>query len=355
MNKRKNIMNKNNTVGLLKNADPKVLSVAKRVAEELELEIYKVVAHSAEPTNFPLPQEPNSIEQTLYKRFKTLTPTQKQQAVAKVLPRLRASKAQWEKRFGDLSKVDIHSALPIARQAKNLPLPSKVTLLSGTGLPILTMDDSSGSVTPVNELQSLQLFLHEVKAIDETGGNWWTERGSDEIYLGATTVDESGDTEQISAFKVGDFDDGDVKTFSPPKLFASFDLREGTEYPKDYFVTLVLAEKDQGGLPDFINELFNQIKAKITEYLQSKGPKGLIIALAINYVLGKAFEWFKDIWEDDIFPPNTVTVGIKASTYRFDGGTTESPEAIATFKAHDGTYTVTYSWRLVVTDPVITR
>ena len=39
--------------------------------------------------------------------------------------------------------------------------------------------------------------------------------GRDEIDLGGNTIDESGNSENISAFRVGKFDDGDEVNYSP--------------------------------------------------------------------------------------------------------------------------------------------
>jgi hypothetical protein len=113
---------------------------------------------------------------------------------------------------------------------------------------------------------------------------------------------------KISGFKVKNFDDDETLTLSPPRLFASFDVREGIDLPKGYFVTLVLTEEDMGGLSDFLNDLRNKVEAKGKEYLTqlaittgatigaSGGPIGVAIGAAVGFVVGEAFKWLKDIW-----------------------------------------------------------
>ena len=101
----------------------------------------------------------------------------------------------------------------------------------------------------------LELRIHKVRCDDETNGFLGSEAGSDEIDLGGTTVDESGDTHKVSPFRVASFgDDGDQKVFSPPRRFTFFNLTEGTAFPKGYVATLVLAEIDSGGFNDFLRQ-----------------------------------------------------------------------------------------------------
>lgn len=88
-------------------------------------------------------------------------------------------------------------------------------------------------------VSKLELRIHKVKCLDETDGFWGSEAGDDEIWLGGTTVDESGDAEKVEPFPVrDDFDDGEEHIYSPPIQFASFDLTEGTEFPKVVFRNL---------------------------------------------------------------------------------------------------------------------
>ena len=342
--------------------DPQLRNIADRVLNEVTLEIYKVVAHYAEPENFPLPQDPNLVEQILQKRFAGLKPEQKQLAVEKVLPIIKESSAQREIRFGDLHQVDLHSPTSVAQQVRALPIPPALqiqlkTLQNIDEIQAIFLDDGSSGTVPPYTIHRLGFRIHKVKAVDETGidiNPFGDEPGSDEIVLAATTVDESGDTKKVPEFEVGSFDDGDVKTYSPPMRFISFDLREGTEFPKSYFVTLVLTEVDQGGLSDFLNDLLNKVKEKVKEYLAeivggvigaSGGLVGAAIGIAVGYVVGKIFDELKDIWGDEIFPPKTVSIKMGPPPYNF-GGSTHGPEAVATFAGYHGIYEVTYDWEI---------
>jgi len=214
----------------------------------------------------------------------------------------------------------------------------------------------SPGLIPQQTTNKLELRIHKVKCLDETDGFLGSEAGDDEIDLGGTTVDESGDTKKVNPFRVGsDFDDGEQKVYSPPKQFTWFNLTEGTAFPKSYFVTLVLAEADMGGLPDFLNQLLNWVKAKVTTALTaalggaigaSGGPVGAIIGAVVGAIAGLVFALFKSIWEDDIFKPATVSVSIPSLTARWPGNKTDSPESVITYTGHGGKYQVTYDWRL---------
>ena len=170
-------------------------------------------------------------------------------------------------------------------------------------------------------------------------------------------MDESGDTHVIPKFRAGsDFDDGDVVNFSPLRSFTTFDLTEGTVFPKSYFVTLTLAEADEGGgLEEFLKKLLEKVREKVIAALTaalgnaigaSGGQVGAVIGLAVGYVVGKVFEVISAAWDDDIFDPVTVSVNIPSLNHRWPSGAADSPEAIATFRGHDGHYEVTYDWRV---------
>ncbi len=188
----------------------------------------------------------------------------------------------------------------------------------------------------------------------KSAGVFGTEAGEDEIYLGGTTVDESGDAEKVDPFLVrDDFEDGKEQTYLPPKQFTSFDLTEGTDFPKSYFVTLVLAEVDNGGLPEVLHNLLMWVKEKVTTALTaaivggvigaSGGPVGAAIGAAVGAAVGLIVEFIKDIWEDDAFKPATLRVDIPSLSA---GDMTDTPESLITYRGHGGEYQVTYDWRI---------
>ena len=350
-------------------ADPKIRRLAMRVVKEMELAMHKAAANVAEPSRFPLPPQADAAERLFRSRLQALKPEQRQLAVARVMPQVKAAQAQRSKAFGELAAVDLSAARPVAEQAQALPLPAALKLtpdsltalteLHGKILDVPT-PAAPGALSAVPAvtgpaLDNLELRLHRVHCLEETGSGPFSDVGEDEIALSGTSVDESGDVKKISEFRVGDFDDGDVKTFSPPRRFTFFNLREGTAFPKSYFVTLVLAEKDMGGLSDFVNRLLDKVRDRVTAMLAaalgaaigaSGGPVGIIIGAAVGFVVGKVFDLLKSVFADDIFSPRTVSVAVPSLNHRFPGGKTDSAESTIRFEGHGGEYTLTYDWRL---------
>jgi hypothetical protein len=326
----------------------KVRAIAMRVARQAELGFEKVAAHHAEPARFPLPTQAGSLEQILAIRFDKLPESTKKVAGARATARLKASAANRQRRFKDLASINL--AKPIEAQVKALPFPAELKFSSDELRALTTMDGQSATAaaaaTPTTN--RLELRIHKVRCVDETGSGFLGELGDDEIDLGGTTVDQSGITRKIPAFRVGSsFDDGEEVSFSPPRRFALFDLNQGKTFPKSYFATLVLAEIDMGGLPDFVNKLYDWIKAKVTEEVtKAGGPIGIILPLVVAYVADLVFDYFGKLWGDDVFEPGTVSVRIPSLTARWAGGATDGPEQTLTFKGHGGTYQIVYDWRL---------
>lgn len=150
--------------------------------------------------------------------------------------------------------------------------------------------------------------------------------------------------------------DNDKVTYSPPRNFTTFSLTAGTEFPKSYFVTLVLAEIDMGGIPEFLDKLLSYVKDKVTAALTAAigtaiGVSGAaidaIIGAAVSYVVGLVFDLFKSVWEDDIFKPVTVATNISSLSARWPGGQTDSPNKTTTYSGFGGKYQLVYDWRML--------
>ena len=119
----------------------------------------------------------------------------------------------------------------------------------------------------------------------------------------------------------------------------------------------MLAEKNQGGLSEFVNKLLDKIKERVVAALAAAfgaalgtaagGPVGTVIGLAVGFAVGKAFELLKDLVADEVFEPKTVSVIIPSLTHRFKGDKTDSPEIVSVFKGHGGRYDVAFDWRMV--------
>jgi hypothetical protein len=339
--------------------DPKLQKIAERIALEAELAVEKVAVSFTQPTEYPLTSDAKSIERILESRFNILPQATKQAAAARAINRINAPAAERAARYGDLAGVDLTNSVAIDTQVQALLFPEDLKLPPDHPIIIFNLRRQERVPAVLLRQQAtnkLELRIHRVKCLDETDGFLGSEAGDDEIYLGGTNVDESGDAEKIDPFLVrDDFDDGEEQTYLPPKQFTSFDLTEGTDFPKSYFVTLVLAEVDNGGLPEVLHKLLMWVKEKVTTALTtaiggaigaSGGPIGAAIGAAVGAAVGLIIDFIKEIWEDDAFEPATLRVDIPSLDARWPGDMTDSPEGVITYRGHGGEYQVTYDWRI---------
>jgi hypothetical protein len=319
--------------------DPQVKAVARRVLATVQLAGEKAVANMTDAKRFPLAGDARSYERILRARLDERPEVVRATAKLKIAKSLKASPAQRQQLYGPLAKLNLGVATPVEELAASID-----------GLPDLTLPRVAAAAPaagPVN--RKLSLRLRRVRCIDETNGLFGSEAGSDEIVLGATTIDEDGDTKTVTKFDVGDFDDGDVKRFSPPRRVTFFNVREGGDkYPKSYYVTLVLAEEDMGGTAQFLDKLADKLEEEIRKALTSagsqKGPIGVVVAMVLAWVVGKIFDWFSEAWGDEIFKPRTAHLTLHSPTSMFSGGKLTSTEAVTRYKGHGGEYELAYDW-----------
>lgn len=211
--------------------------------------------------------------------------------------------------------------------------------------------------------KGLKLRLHEVKCIDETDPEIF---GKDEIAMGGTAVNDREVATKIAEFKVGNFDDGDVKKYNPVKILKSFDLTGS--YPKTFTAFLSIAEKDNGGFGDFLTELYEAIKAELHVILTAVGaaaggafgillggsvgtvvggPIGTVIGIVSGLILGALVGWLASVFQDDIFEPQLAAIELPKADSTFAGGSLTSPLMRFVYAGHGGRYLVRYSWQIV--------
>lgn len=233
-------------------------------------------------------------------------------------------------------------------------------------------EDNNSNETPPYLNKALNFEAVRVKCYDETGsgmGEW----GSDEIYMGGTTVDEYENNSRINDFKVGNFDDNKHKHYSPYKVLHSFPLdndysKEVTtdEKGKLFTVFLGLAEQDNGGFGEFIDRLYQAVKKEIEVIIQTLsaalggaigaaiggtvgtalggpigGVIGLLAGLAIDYLIGALVSAFND----DIFKPKIATLFLPTADATFSNNL-RSPMKAFDYKEHNGHYRVYYRWKI---------
>jgi hypothetical protein len=337
--------------------DKRIKGIAAEVAATVELAAEKATLNAINPAQYPLSQRPTSLERIFSDRLASLTTVHKEKAAAQGGALLRRTAAARRSKYGRLAGVDLKGQTAVEDQVKAMAVPASLALtrdyVEGAQLTATSVATSRSSLLPgpilfASRPTKLEFRLHQLFCADEIGKYPWEEWGADEMYLGGSAIDATGVTTAIGRFKVGEFDDGDVFTYSTPKVMTKFDLTQGPQWPKTYYVVLALAEQDLGGFATYLNRLVDAIaeyvKAKLAG-LAGGGPIGALIGLAVGYVVGKAIEWLKAWWGDDIFAPVTVKLEIPGYSSRF-GGATDSANVVTRITGHNADYRLTYDWRL---------
>lgn len=203
----------------------------------------------------------------------------------------------------------------------------------------------------------LQLRIRELFAKDETN-TFGTEFGSDDMYLGAVALEQRGTakhTVQVLPFKalgkIGEFDDGDRKVYTPPRMLFNFGFGKAV-FPKDLAITFVLVEKDGGkSMKPFLSDIHQAVKAKADQFLlagkqDNANGGGDIDWEKVMDTVKKTVKFIHHKWEpDEIFAPQIATFSINSATHRWNGKST-SPEKKIDFKGHGGHYILKYDWHL---------
>lgn len=157
-----------------------------------------------------------------------------------------------------------------------------------------------------------------------------------------------------SLFKVSDsFNDGDSKTYRPPREIAAFNIREGgNHWPKQYRVVIVLAERDFGGFPDFLANAAKKLKEYIVELVGDAvgivvdAELASIIASLVAHAITAVIRWLRQLWQDDVFPAISDEVAMHSLDQHFATGTRTSSIRTRSTSAHGGKYKLRFDWHL---------
>ncbi|WP_236979251.1 hypothetical protein [Membranihabitans maritimus] len=119
--------------------------------------------------------------------------------------------------------------------------------------------------------------IRRVKCIDEMGGKWREKFGNDEIKAAIFSADLRGSTVNSGRVDIyPDFDDGDVKTFNPPKEVVTLDLA-GYEGEAELGFSVILIES-QIRRGDGLEKAWQ----KFVDYYEEALKKELSQKLSIN-------------------------------------------------------------------------
>ncbi|MEO8451787.1 MAG: hypothetical protein ABI647_18495 [Gemmatimonadota bacterium] len=206
------------------------------------------------------------------------------------------------------------------------------------------LEESTGVPVP---FASLDVSLVRVRCVDETDGWFGTESGSDEIAVGGFGIGGSqAQATLIAERSLGDYDDGTVRTYSPPERLALLPIDSGTDYPKRYFVTLLLVESDGGDFGGFLSDVIIEVR----KYLESNwvwiiaglasGIQAAVLALVLSWAVSKILALIAGLWDDDHFPEQQLEIDVQSND-----GPTSSGETVVRFTG-PGEYLLRVEWKL---------
>lgn len=276
----------------------------------------------------------------------------------------------------DLAKIGITGKPKTASEKGNaeslVNLPRFAELWGGSVPAVIEDVKSSGNARSASSIITgkVEFILTSLRCIDETGTEWQEKHlGDDEIALAGVAVTIIDNTTAATSTKsinerfLGKNYSDNVEQSLNNWMFGDFSLSQTSFWPKRFGMTLILAEKDSGGLADLMQAVWDATGPAITKALEAAafaagvtvgvllfGPFGVIVGTA----LAAAAAWVvKELWKiiingikDDFFPPAVVWTNIESISQRWSGGSTTSPIMSERFLLHDGEYELNYQWRL---------
>jgi hypothetical protein len=340
--------------------DPELLALARHISHEMILTAEKVAAHIAEPDAFPIPEDAE-LETLLLERLRSLSAERQRNAGAKALQFFRGPAQVRAALVGDLADLDVSKASPVSELVRARPAPS-VRLTAQTLEQAFSRGPSPAQVPrkkpiqPSNANEWLELRLHHVKCIDETDGFLGSEAGSDEINVGVVLMDAIQRTTKTPIYDLGSYaSDGAERAYSPPLVLGGWDLRAGFYWPRTVTAVVYLCEVDNGGFPAWLQKVFEFAKSKVASAVTSAigaaiggllgAGIGAVVGALVGWVVGELISALKTWWEDDVFPPATLTVNHVAENATF-GGQTTSHQFPLHFQGHGGEYRLTADLRI---------
>jgi len=212
-------------------------------------------------------------------------------------------------------------------------------------------------------IQKVSFRLTYVKCLDETAPE---DCSSDDINMVATATDPTLTVSHSARFFVGTFER--MGGARPDRVLHTFDLQRFPIWPKQFMVTTMLVEKDEGDLADALRQLYDAsievikdaLVDLVREYFERYGEQHeyLDALIAWGYVwayLGvEVFDAFfdailnsiTDLMSDDYFPPTPFFLVLPTAFFRWDGGSRQGPEEEWEVSAHGGKYRYRGRWEL---------
>ncbi len=278
-----------------------------------------------------------------------------QRGMVKPLQEYRSSS-----RYRAYASIDVHQPGAVERVDLATRHRQKVSSVVDKWVHIPTVVDglsvsAEDALLPQAGYREIHFFLSQVKCVKDTK----FEFGRDEIYCGASFVDETGDFSIFDPFKVGSFRKGKTVDYDHPgKFLQRFNIREaGNKFPKVYSSMLTLVETDSGSISKWFSRLFKKLKQRVRDFLEGLGVKvGQLIGLGpasglLGSIFGKIFdqiwEWLRKLFGHDPLGTKTVQLTINNYSGNWIATGTDTTTGWKKFTGARGDYRVQWRAKLV--------
>ena len=240
--------------------DTKLDWVKDRVKKTVDIALERVVAHNENPQYYPLSADPKSLERALHNLFEALPRKNKKDTIEKVNKTLKAGRDARTKIYGDLVDIDFRSTVPVVQQMKIKPVPANLKFTqadltevrSRLKLRRVVKPQKTSQPTPAQAVEATLLGFEVVslKCIRPT------DIRKDEVSMAGFGIDNLGEDKdnQVAPFFVGDFKKGETLALGEQGKIINFKLTVG-EFPKTFFASVFLIEKDLLKNSEFVNAL----------------------------------------------------------------------------------------------------
>lgn len=344
--------------------DENLLATGEDVLNQIKAASYRVVE------GYDLPDREEGFEHLWQEQFQQLEPVKREKAKAGIREIGESSRLRQEHfgRFADLdlrspdTLIDVQASQKIVsglKRYENL-LEREADILISDDLGRLPFEPVVREWRESDNLHfeprqdyrygSACFVMDKVHCVDETGWDLW---GSDEIYMGGICVDETGDVRKIPVFNVSnDFDTGETVDFRPDRNVYCFNVREGGDnWPKKYWVQLIMMERDWGNFPEWLEKLYRKARDKVKEYVEKYVSSqygevlGWLAGWLVGWLLNQLLGWIKGLWADDLIEKETYTLTHVGPRATF-GGAPHSSVTRRNYYGGTGKYWVYSYWHL---------
>ena len=236
--------------------DAKLDWLKDRLNKTIDIAMERVVAHDENPKYYPLPTDPKSLERALHKMFEALPRKNKKDTIEKVNKTLKAGKAARTKIYGDLVDINFRSTAAVVAQVKTKPVPANRKFTQAdvteirTRLKLPTAVKSQKPPVPAQVVEATELGFEVINLTCVRP----TDIRKDEMSIAGVGIDNLGEETQVAPVFVGNFKKGETLALGNQGKILNFKLTVG-EFPKTFFASVFLVEKDWLRNSDFVNGL----------------------------------------------------------------------------------------------------